>query len=168
MPRLSCLCVLLQRQEQQQPAKKQLRARYMVCPLPVDVTSITPPTNKPDPKLGITSMAWSPDSRLLATINENMPHAVWVWDVAEATLSAVLLHLSSIRSMAWSPAGTQLAVTTGVERVYLWTATGSSIVHIPLQEFSACSVAWSPDGSNMALMDSQGAFCCAYVAAEDG
>ena len=31
-------------------------------------------------------MAWSPDSQLLATVNENMPHAVWVWyKVARAT-----------------------------------------------------------------------------------
>lgn len=173
---MCCCCLFLQRQEQQtaSASKKQLRARYMVCPLPVDVTSVTPPANKPNPKLGISSMAWSPDSMLLATVNENMPHAVWVWDVAEATLAAVLLHLSSVRSMAWSPAvagaggGTQqLAVTTGVGRLYLWTAGGSSIVHIPLGDFNAGSVAWSPDGSSMALMDARGAFCCAYAAQDD-
>lgn len=135
----------------------------MVCPLPVNVTSLPPPTNKPNPKLGISSMAWSPDSKLLATINENMPHAVWVWDVEDATLAAVLLHVCGIRSMAWSPSATHLAVTTGVERVYLWTATGSSIVHIPLQDFAASAVTWGPDGRSMALMD-KGAFCCAYMA----
>lgn len=151
----------LQRQQQQQ-VKREARARYMVCPVPVDITSIAPPTNKPCPKLGINSMAWSPDSTLLATINENMPHAVWVWDVTAATLTAVLLHLSSIRSMAWSPTEGHLAVTTGGGRVYMWTATGSSIVHIPLQGFNAAGVVWAPDGSNMALMDKD-AFCCAYI-----
>lgn len=146
----------------QQQAKRDTRARYLVCPLPVDVTSITPPTNKANPKLGVGSLAWSPDGTLLATVNENMPHAVWVWDVATAALAAVLLHISSVRSMAWSPAGDYLAIATSNSRVYVWTAEGASIVHIPLSGFSAGQLAWAPDGSNFALMD-QEAFCCAYV-----
>src|SRR5689334_15572980 len=102
--------------------QREARARYLVCPLPVDVTSIAPPTNKPNPKLGISTLAWSPDSMLLASVNENMPHAVWVWDVEGATLAAVLLHLSAVRSIAWSPGAPSLAVTTGCGRVYMWTA----------------------------------------------
>lgn len=163
-PWFACLCVLVQRQ-QQPLMQREARARYLVSPLPVDVTSIAPPTNKPNPKLGISSMSWSPDSMLLATVNENMPHAVWVWDVEAATLAAVLLHLSSVRSIAWSPSGPTLTVTTGGGRVYMWTATGSSIVHIPLPGFNAGCVAWGPDGSSMVLMDKDG-FCCAYLAAE--
>jgi WD40 repeat protein len=157
-----CVSAVLQRQQQQQQVKREVRARYLVCPLPVDITSILPPTNKPNPKLGICSMAWSPDSTLLATVNENMPHAVWVWDVTAATLTAVLLHLSSVRGVAWSPDDAQLAVTTGGGRVYMWTPTGSSIVHIPLQGFSAGAVTWGPDGSSLVLMDKD-AFCCAYI-----
>jgi WD40 repeat protein len=152
----------LQVQQQQSAAKRDTRARYLVCPLPVEVTNITPPTNKPNPKLGVSSIAWSPNSSLLATVNENMPHAVWIWDVLSASLAAVLVHISSVRSLAWSPAGDYLAVGTGNSRVYVWTAEGASIVHIPLAGFSAAQLAWAPDGSNFALMD-QEAFCCAYV-----
>ncbi|WIA32488.1 hypothetical protein OEZ86_003307 [Tetradesmus obliquus] len=153
----------LQLQQQQSPAaKRDTRARYLVCPLPVEVTNITPPTNKPNPTLGVGSIAWSPNSSLLATVNENMPHAVWIWDVLSASLAAVLVHIGSVRSMAWSPAGDYLAVGTGNCRVYVWTAEGASIVHIPLAGFSASQLAWAPDGSSFALMD-QEAFCCAYV-----
>lgn len=95
----------LQVQQQQQQYKRETRARYLVSALPVDVTSIAPPTTKPNPKLGISVMSWSPDSQLLATVNENMPHAVWVWDVTAAALTAVLLHVSSVRSLAWAPTG---------------------------------------------------------------
>ncbi|KAF6261305.1 quinon protein alcohol dehydrogenase-like superfamily [Scenedesmus sp. NREL 46B-D3] len=152
----------MQVQQQQVAAKRDTRARYLVCPLPVDVTNIPPPTNKPNPKLGVSSIAWSPNSSLLSTVNENMPHAVWIWDVLSASLAAVLVHISSVRSMAWSPAGDCLAVGTSSSRVYVWTAEGASIVHIPLAGFSAAQLAWAPDGSNFALMD-QEAFCCAYV-----
>lgn len=100
----------LQVQQQQQQAKRETRAKYLVCSLPVDITSVTPPTNKPNPKLGISMMAWSPDSQLLATVNENMPHAVWVWDVSAAVLTAVLLHISTVRGLAWAPTGMLRAV----------------------------------------------------------
>lgn len=153
---------MLQRQQQQE-VKREARARYLLSPLPVDITSVAPPTNKPNPKLGISSMAWSSNSKLLATINENMPHAVWVWDVTQATLIAVLVHVGCVQSMAWSPTEASLAATTGNGRVYMWTATGSSIIHIPLKGFNAGSVTWSPEGSSLILMDKE-SFCCAYVA----
>jgi WD40 repeat protein len=107
-------------------------------------------------------MAWSPDSRLLASVNDNMPHAVWVWDVTTASLVAVLLHISAVKSLAWSPTAAYLAATTGNRRVYVWTAAGASIVHIPLSGFAAGSLTWAPDGGSFALMDKD-AFCCVYV-----
>lgn len=154
----------LPQHQQHHAPKRETRARYLVAPLPVDITNVTPPTNKPNPKLGISSMAWSPDSTLLATINDNMPHSVWVWDVAGTTLTAVLLHIGPVRGLAWSPLGAQLqlAVTTGCGRVYVWTCGGASIVHVPLAGFNAGTLVWGPDGSSLALMDKE-AFCCAYI-----
>lgn len=138
-------------------------------PLPVDVSSLEPAAGRPNPKLGISSAAWSPDSRLLASVNENMPHAVWVWDVAAATLAAVLLHLSPVRGVAWAGGGgggaTMLAITAGCGRVYVWTPGGASVVHVPLPGFAAGGLAWGPDGATLALMDRE-AFCCAYVTAD--
>jgi hypothetical protein len=172
MPARSGSALQLQQQGARQGSKqREARARYTVCPLPADVTSVEPPANKPNPKLGIATLAWSADSRLLASVNENMPHGVWLWDVSRATLAAVLLHLAPVRSVAWAPSasgagggGATLAISTGCGRVYVWTAAGASIVHIPLPGFSAAVIAWGPDGSSMALMDRE-AFCCAYLTA---
>jgi hypothetical protein len=120
------------------------------------------------------TVCWSPDSHFLATVNENMPQAVWVWDMRTAELAAVLLHNSTVRSMDWAPAadaasssnssgGPTLAVCTGSSRVYLWSPAGASIVHIPLQGLNAGSVRWGPGGGTFLLADRE-AFCCAYVA----
>lgn len=155
---------------QVQQAKRESRARYVVRPLPVEVPSVAPPPDKANPKLGVSSAAWSPDGRLLASVNESMANAVWVWDVGSASLAALLLHVGGVRGVAWSPAGgggsdgnaAMLAVVTGNGRVYLWTLGGASIVHIPLSGFSASSLVWSPDGAALALADRE-AFCCAYV-----
>ncbi len=46
---------------------------------------------------------WSPDSQFLATQNENMPGAVWVWDMATMELCAVLNHLADVLDVQWAP-----------------------------------------------------------------
>ncbi|KAF8071311.1 WRAP73 [Scenedesmus sp. PABB004] len=145
------------------PPKRETRARYAVAPLPVELTSVAPAAGKPNPKLGVCAAAWSPGSGLLASVNENMPHAVWVWDVGAAALAAVLVHLAPVRGLAWAPRGESLAIVTGGGRVYVWSAEGASVVHIPLAGFAATGLAWSPDGSNFLLSDAE-AFCVAYVA----
>jgi WD40 repeat protein len=150
---------------QQQQQKRETRAKFAIADLPVNITSVLPPTNKPNPKLGISLMSWSSDGTLLATVNENMPHAVWVWEVEQAELSTVVLHISPVKSVEWAPQGHSLAICTGSPRVYLWSPGGASVVHVPLPGFSAFKVAWSPGADSFVLMD-KGAFCCAYVAGD--
>ena len=91
-------------------------------------------------KLGISLMSWSCDGTILATVNENMPHAVWVWEVEQAELSTVLLHISPVKAVEWAPQGHSLAICTGSPRVYLWSPGGASVVHVPLPGFK---VAWA-------------------------
>lgn len=156
--------------QQQQQRQREVRAKYVVSALPVEVTSVPPAQGKPNPKLGVGLLSWSPDGRRLASVNENMPHAVWVWDVAAAELASVLLHEAPVRALEWAPAGNNgaggggsLAMCTAAERVYLWSPAGASVVHIPLQGFRACGVRWAPDGASLVLNDKE-AFCCAYLA----
>ncbi len=108
-------------------------------------------------------LEWSPDSRYLATLNENMPAAVWIWDMQAAELVAVLQHTAAVKALAWAPAGgTSLAVAAGSSRVYMWTPAGASIVHSPLASFGAQSVKWAPDGASLVL-GAREALCCAYL-----
>ena len=34
-----------------------------------------------NPKVGISRCEWSPSGELLATINDNMPMTVWIWNM---------------------------------------------------------------------------------------
>jgi hypothetical protein len=123
--------------------------------------------------MGVSRLAWSPDGRLLASVNDNTPSCVWVWDVGTASLGAVLVQLDAVRDMAWAPAahagaggaaGPTLALTTGCGRVFVWTRGGASIVHVPLAGFAAAGVAWGPGGGGCMVLQGREAFCCAYVA----
>ena len=47
--------------------------------LPATVPTMKQPNGKVNPKLGVGLMAWSGDGKYLATRNDNMPTAVWIW-----------------------------------------------------------------------------------------
>lgn len=88
------------------------------------------------PKVGIVWQAWSPDGRLLASRNENVPGALFIWAFPPATsagrgteaqpyLLAFLQHGAPIEAAVWKPgstsgAGAKLAIVCGTAAVYLW------------------------------------------------
>ena len=49
----------------------------------------------------------------LATRNDNMPTAVWIWDMSRLELCATLLQIEHVRALAWDPHHHRLAVVTG-------------------------------------------------------
>ncbi|KIY94156.1 hypothetical protein MNEG_13807 [Monoraphidium neglectum] len=111
---------------------------------------------------GPGTLTWSPDGQLLATVNENMPHAIWIWDLGSAELAAVLCQVGPVRALAWSPAGRSLAAVAGGGRLYLWSPAGASVVHVPLGGFQATGVSWAQGGEALALHGRE-SFCCGYV-----
>lgn len=137
-------------------------AKYVVLPLPASVPAVKASLDKPNPRIGVGLMAWSGDGKYLATRNDNMPTALWVWDMARLELAAVLLQIEHVKGAAWDPNHHRLAVVTGGERVYVWTPEGASFVQIPLPGFNATSVAWSPASGQFMLGDKD-TFCCAYT-----
>jgi WD40 repeat protein len=146
------------------PSKRETRSKFVIADLPASVTVVPPAPKKPNPKLGVSQACWSADSCYLATVNENMPQAVWVWAVQEGELAAVLLLVSGVKSLAWAPVGGgSLAVATGGGRLYLWSVNGASVVHVPLQGFQVHKLAWSPHGNSCVVMDRE-AYCCVYTA----
>ncbi len=76
------------------------------------------------------SLAWSPDCRLLAFPSENTLGAVEVWDVAAgsqvAVLDPVAGEAAAVWTVAWSPDGSQIAVTQARGRTVLWRVGGAS------------------------------------------
>ena len=107
-------------------------------------------------------LAWSADSQYFFTKNDNMPNALWVWDVVRLELLALLLQKDPIRSAAWDPIYPRIALCTGSSQLYLWTPAGACCVQIPLCEFYASELKWIPDGTALLLKDKE-AFCCTFV-----
>ena len=98
----------------------------------------------------VTSVAWSPDGRLLAAGNLGWIVRIFTHDGVELhTLGA---HEQSVLSVAWHPAGALLASASSDGTVRVWEFTsreGPSVVAVIPSEGG--SVAWSPDGTLLAM-----------------
>ena len=111
---------------------------------------------------GVSKIAWSFDDRFLATSDARTPRAVWIWDMVNIELCAVLVQMDDVAAFEWDPRVNRLAIVTGSERVYVWSPDGASFVQIPLPGFTAKTLSWNPVGDSFLLGD-KGTFCCAFL-----
>lgn len=66
-------------------------------------------------------------------LTDNIPNAVWIWDIQKLKLFVVLEQLCSVQSFQWDPRQPRLAVCTGNSKVYLWSPAGCVAVQVPLE-----------------------------------
>ncbi|XP_036599325.1 WD repeat-containing protein WRAP73 [Trichosurus vulpecula] len=138
-------------------------SKYEVVSSPVSLQTLKPVTDRPNPKIGIGILAFSPDNCFLATRNDNIPNAVWIWDIQKLKLFVVLEHLSAVRSFQWDPQQARLAVCTGRSQVYLWSPAGCLSVQVPVEgDFQILSLCWHRSGDSMALL-SKDQLCLCYL-----
>lgn len=137
-------------------------SKYVVATLPARISSLKPPMDKPNPKLGVGWIAWSFDGAYVASRCDQMPSAVWIWDTARLEAVSILVHARNIKSLEWHPHKQHLAIVTGVGKLFMWTPEGASCASIPLNGFKAHSLAWSLDGMAI-LLRGKDSFACAYT-----
>lgn len=78
-------------------------------------------------KLGVTGLAWSPDSALLASCS--LDTDVLIWDAVEGHAVAVLpAHDSFVKGVAWDPVGSYVASFGEDFTVCIWSTTNWSCV----------------------------------------
>lgn len=63
--------------------------------------------------------------------SDNIPNAVWIWDIQKLRLFAVLEQLSPVRAFQWDPQQPRLAICTGGSKVYVWSPAGCVSVQVP-------------------------------------
>jgi hypothetical protein len=107
-------------------------------------------------------LSWSSDSQYFFTRNDNMPTALWIWDICRLELAAVLLQKDPIRAAAWDPTCPRLVLCTESSHLYMWTPSGAFCVNIPLPNFRIVDLKWNSAGSCLLLKD-RDSFCCAAI-----
>ncbi|XP_039612031.1 WD repeat-containing protein WRAP73 isoform X1 [Polypterus senegalus] len=143
------------------------QSKYEVSSLPAQVPVIRPDPDRPNPKIGISVMAFSSNSRYLATKNDNMPNNVWIWDVQKLKLFVVLEHVAAVRCFQWDPCQPRLALCTGKNKVYMWSPSGCACVQVPIAgHFQVLSLSWHTSGQSLILL-SKDQLCVCYLENKD-
>ena len=136
---------------------------YAAKRLPMSVPALQPNPNVAEPKIGVGLLAWSPAGRYLVTRNDNMPHAVWVWDGEKLLMHSLLVHRAHVRAAAWHPTRQLLAIATGGSKVYMWSPEGCRTAPLPIShELSVLDLQWSPLGDALLLLDKD-RFCVCFL-----
>ncbi len=101
--------------------------------------------------LPVQSVAWTPNSSLLAGGGNNM--LVKIWDMSSGKVTKVLQgHSDFVQGVAWSPNGVNVASASADKTVRIWDALQGGQQQLTLNGHTdtVYSVAWSPDGNLLA------------------
>ncbi|KAK2557757.1 WD repeat-containing protein WRAP73 [Acropora cervicornis] len=147
----------LLRGEMMPPGGFTVQSKYEVQPVPIQVPSVKPDPEKPNPKLGVGQIAFSGDNRYLATKN------VWLWDVSKLCLAALLLQSKPVKAFQWDPKQPRLAICTANNKLYMWSPAGCVSVVVPTEvPFQVTSLQFHPDGNLLMLM-SKDQMCLCFL-----
>jgi WD40 repeat protein/serine/threonine protein kinase/tetratricopeptide (TPR) repeat protein len=95
----------------------------------------------------VNSVAFSPNSKLLASGSSD--RAVRVWDLATRKQQSCYPHLGPVVSVAFSPDGKQLASAGDLKTIQLWQTTPVPAPSVLKHSGGVCKVSFTPDGTTL-------------------
>ncbi|GFO22024.1 protein tilb [Plakobranchus ocellatus] len=104
---------------------------------------------------------FSHDNKYMITCNDNMPCAVWIWDVRKISLCALLIQANPVKCVCWDPSRPRLALCTSNNKLYMWSPDGSLAVEVPVEgNFLIHNLAWHPEGDAILLIGKEQMCVC--------
>ncbi len=98
----------------------------------------------------IFSLAFSPDSTMLASASRDTTVRIWRINLSHMESEDITVyreHKSSLLAVAWSPDGTYIASGDTSGAIHVWNAlSGETLFIYRGHTRFARSIAWSPDG----------------------
>jgi WD40 repeat protein/predicted Ser/Thr protein kinase len=98
----------------------------------------------------VFALAWSPDSKRVATASED--DTIRVWDPTTGNSVLTLTgHTGDVGAVAWSPDGSRLATGSHDQTARIWDARSGRMMSVLSGHGGKVNaVAWRPDGSSLA------------------
>jgi WD40 repeat protein len=98
----------------------------------------------------ISSVAWSPDGKLLATASHDLTARLWDAETGKP-VRTLKGHDGAVRGVSFSPDGKRLATASYDQTVKLWDPlNGDLITTLKWHTNQVTSVSWSPDSKRLA------------------
>jgi WD40 repeat protein len=121
---------------------------------------------------GVTALAWSPDSTLIASVGDDRKllnadgasgtQTLLVWDAHSRKVRFTTAPQSTLTSLAWSPDGKDIASAGSIsqhdriQQVRIWDARdGKAVQTLPMADSQVNALSWSPNSHYLAIAGDQ-------------
>ncbi|XP_029842869.3 WD repeat-containing protein WRAP73 [Ixodes scapularis] len=144
-----------------------MKAQYkLLSELPVRLSKLTDQTSTGSLQIMSrpTFAKISSSGAYIARTSATFPSVVYVLDVKNLALVAVLIHSNAVSWISWDHLSDSLAICTGSKHLHLWSPSSCTILDVPFKgSFPVKSCQWNPQKSCLVIHSEEMAVLCTPV-----